>query len=191
MTIMGVDISCRKCPTDIWRHNRVVVLGSGPTPARLMFIGEAPGRTEDLQGKPFVGQAGKVLNDILRQAGLKRREIYITNIVKCRPTDEKGDNRPPTKEEITTCSAYLETEIKQVNPLLICSLGGSALSYFLPQTKISAVHGRTQQWDDGYGKTRMLIPLYHPAVAIYNRSMLPTLVKDMVLVKNIMQRHEP
>jgi len=184
MSILGVDISCRKCPTDIWKHNKLVVLGSGPIPARLMFIGEAPGRTEDLQGKPFVGQAGKVLDNILRQVGLKRHEVYITNIVKCRPINEKGGNRRPTEDEVTTCSAYLETEIEQVNPLVICSLGGTALSYFLPHTKISTVHGKTLQWNDGHGKTRTLIPLYHPAVAIYNRSMLPTLIKDMTLIKN-------
>ncbi len=186
MSVLGIDISCRKCPTDIWKHNKVVVLGDGPTPARLMFVGEAPGKMEDLQGKPFVGPAGKVLDNILRQAGIKRQEAYITNIVKCRPINE-GRNRSPTREEITTCSAYLETEIEQTNPLIICPLGGSALSYFLPHTKISAVHGKTLQWNNNHGKTRTLIPLYHPAVAIYDRSMLPTLIKDMTLVKDTIQ----
>ncbi len=183
MSRLGIDISCHKCPTDIWKHNKVVVLGNGPIPARLMFIGEAPGRMEDLQGKPFVGPAGKVLDNILRQAGIKRQEVYITNIVKCRPIN-KGRNRSPTKVEITTCSDYLETEIGQVNPLIICSLGGSALSYFLPHTKISAVHGRILQWNDPHGKVVILIPLYHPAVVIYDQSMLPTLIKDMTLVKD-------
>jgi len=142
-----------------------------------MLIGEAPGATEDRVGRPFIGRAGQVLSKIIRAAGHDRSEIYITNIVKCHPMDRWGKNRPPTSEEIATCSTYLLAEIERINPVVISPLGNSATRFFIPNSSISHVHGKPYDW-----KGKLIIPQYHPAVAMYDKSMFDTLVDDMKIV---------
>jgi len=169
---------CKECPASANRRN--VVCGNGPVDAELMLVGEAPGRNEDRLGKPFVGAAGEILNRILKETGLDREKIYITNVVKCRPTDDQGNNRTPTKDEITTCCNYLEAEISTINPKIICPMGGSALTYFLPAQTISRVHGNVFGSLEVEGT--VIIPLYHPAYGIYDNKRIPELIDDMKIV---------
>ena len=128
-----------------------------------MIVGEAPGRQEDVQGRPFVGAAGRVLADLLAEAGLRREEVFITNVVKSHPTDRKGgSNRAPRRDEVAACLPWLQQQLSIIRPRLVVTLGTHALHAFLPGKKISQVHGRPFQHD---GLT--VLPLYHPAVALY------------------------
>jgi len=150
-----------------------LVFADGSPDAEIVFIGEAPGRNEDQQGLPFVGAAGKFLNELLENAGLKRQDVYITNIVKYRPPD----NRDPTKEEKEAFWPYLVRQLDVIKPKLIVTLGRHSMEYFLPGEKISAVHGELKEVI--IGKTKhMLMPLFHPAAALYNGGLRSTLVAD-------------
>ena len=158
-----------------------LVMGEGPAPALLMLIGEAPGAQEVLAGKPFVGKAGKQLDDFLQSTGLDRQSLYVGNAVKYRPTNPKGSaNRTPSKKEIDLGRPLLLAEIAFVQPQVIVSLGNSPL-YAITQDKnlrIGDVHGESISWEG-----RVLFPLYHPASVIYNRGLVETYKEDVKRVK--------
>lgn len=146
-----------------------IVFGDGNPDAELVFVGEAPGKNEDLQGKPFVGAAGKFLNEMLESIGLDRKDIYITNIVKYRPPN----NRDPLPEEKTAFLPYLNQQLDIIQPKLIVTLGRHSMEVLLPGLKISQVHGQPKRY-----KGRVYLPLYHPAAALYNGGLRQTLIDD-------------
>ncbi len=163
------DISeCTRCPLHLTRTHPVP--GEGPDDARVMFIGEAPGRQEDQTGRPFVGSAGKVLDGWLFQLGLSRDKVFITSVLKCRPPN----NRNPTSDEINTCSVYLDRQIDVIKPRVIFLLGRFAIRYAvdrfnLPQNDhVSEYVGKTYNYEQE-GLNLLLIPFYHPAYLIYNK----------------------
>jgi len=176
-------LNCKKC--SLWKTRNNPVLGEGSPDAHIMFIGEAPGFNEDKQGKPFVGQAGKIFDELLNSINLKREKIYITNILKCRPPN----NRNPTQEEIKICSSYLNKQIDIIKPKVICCLGNFATDYILKKFDlkdkiqgISKIHGNAFNVSTLNGQIK-IIPVYHPAVATYNMNMLNTLKKDFENIK--------
>jgi uracil-DNA glycosylase family 4 len=159
---------CIKC--DLYKGRTKAVPGEGPTHAEIMFIGEGPGANEDKQGRPFVGAAGKFLDQLLAQADVTRADVWITNIVKCRPPG----NRDPQMIEIETCTSnYLENQIKIVNPSIIVTLGRHSMSRFFPAAKITQIHGQMQK----VGK-RFIIPMFHPAAALHQDRFKPMLLED-------------
>jgi DNA polymerase len=157
--------ACRLCP--LWQARVHTVPGAGPAPARIMLVGEAPGREEDLSGKPFVGRAGRLLDDALRQAGLQRSEIFITSIIKCRPPN----NRKPLKREMSSCLPYLQAQMDTVRPRIICLLGNTAAAAVLGRQGIKALRG--QIWQE-----RFLVT-YHPAAVLRNRNLMGEFVSDL------------
>lgn len=160
-----------------------VVPGEGSAEAEVMFIGEGPGQKEDELGRPFVGAAGKFLDEMLAAAGLKREEVYIANVVKCRPPG----NRDPLPEEAQACWPWLEAQIKLIDPKLIVTLGRHSMERFLPGQKISQMHGKALRREiTGLGK-RVFLALYHPAAALYNGSMRETLIKDFKKIPKILE----
>jgi len=156
-----------------------LVFGDGNPDAEVVFIGEAPGKNEDLQGKPFVGAAGKFLNDMLEMISLKREDVYITNIVKYRPPD----NRDPLPEEKQAFLPYLESQLEVIQPIIVVTLGRHSLNCFLPDLQISKVHGQPKRY-----KGRIYLPLFHPAAALYNGGMRQTLIDDFALIPTIIQK---
>ena len=166
--------ACRLCALHRTRTNAVP--GAGDPNARIMIVGEGPGQNEDQQGLPFVGAAGKLLNELLGGIGLRREDAYITNIVKCRPPG----NRDPLPEEVHACSDYLNRQIVMIKPELILILGRHALQRLLPGSDgISRMHGRLVERDG-----RSYVPLYHPAAALYNSFLVDTLRQDFGRVKD-------
>lgn len=156
-----------------------LVFGDGPADADLVFIGEAPGKNEDLQGLPFVGAAGKFLNEMLEMIGLKRSDVYITNIVKYRPPN----NRDPYPEEKSAFMPYLESQLEAIQPKLTVTLGRHSLNCFLPDLQISQVHGQPKRF-----KGRVYLPLFHPAAALYNGAMRQTLIDDFESIPAIIEK---
>ena len=160
---------CERC--DLCRSRTNAVPGEGPEGADIMFIGEGPGQREDQQGRPFVGPAGQLLNQLLLKAGLRRPEVFITNIIKCRPPG----NRDPMPDEVEACGEYLVGQIAAINPKVICVLGRPALHALVdPTLSISREHGVPRVID---GIT--YVPLYHPAAALHRQDLGPVLVDDM------------
>ncbi len=158
------------------------VLGAGNINAAIMFIGEAPGKQEDLQGVPFIGAAGKFLDQMLASIHLRRDDVYITNVVKYRPPN----NRDPLPEEVEACWPWLQQEIAIIKPKLIILLGRHALARFIPGQKISEVHGKYFQYPiDGCG-TQIIYALYHPAAALYNGTLRKTLLRDFARIPAIL-----
>lgn len=150
-----------------------LVFGSGNPDSKILFLGEAPGKFEDLKGIPFVGAAGKLLDKLLATINLKREDIYITNVVKFRPPN----NRPPTPKEIESFREYLNQEIDIINPKVIITLGRFAMEKFLPNQKISQIHG--QKFDiDINGQIRTLVPMFHPAAALRATKVRKLLEED-------------
>jgi uracil-DNA glycosylase family 4 len=149
------------------------VFGTGNSKADIVFIGEAPGRKEDKTGTPFVGASGKLLDQLLESINMKREDVYITNIVKYRPPD----NRDPNKKEKEDCKDWLLAELDFIKPKIICTLGRHSLNFFYPKAKISEVHGEllVSEIDN---KTRNIVALYHPAGALFNGSLRPILFED-------------
>ncbi len=169
---------CRKCPLHRTRKNPVP--GEGGFRKKIMFVGEAPGRREDELGRPFVGAAGKLLDELLDGIGLSRDDVYITNIVKCRPPG----NRDPTEEEIRLCSPYLERQISVMKPKIICPLGRFSAKYILEKygfemRSISSVQGRVFE-----GEVTIL-PMYHPAAALYHQKLKGALVKSFEILREL------
>jgi DNA polymerase len=158
---------CTRCELQFGR--RLAVPGEGPADAHIMLIGEGPGFHENVQGRPFVGQAGKLLDELLSAAGLRREQVFITNVVKCRPPG----NRDPLPAEVSACSEFLDCQIETINPKLIITLGRYSMGKFLPNAKISAVHGQSL-WVRG----RLIVPMYHPAAALHMPSLRPALEQD-------------
>lgn len=157
---------CARCPLHQTRANTVP--GEGDVNADIMFIGEAPGKNEDLRGKPFVGRAGDIFEKLLQSIGLTREQIYLCNILKCRPPD----NRNPLSSEINACIGSLDLQIKIVNPKVIGTLGNFSTSYIfekfnVPPAKISSVAGKVIDVTTPFGPKK-IIPVFHPAVATYN-----------------------
>ncbi|OIP80489.1 uracil-DNA glycosylase [Candidatus Peregrinibacteria bacterium CG22_combo_CG10-13_8_21_14_all_44_10] len=173
---------CTKCPLHEGRTNGVP--GEGNPHAEIMFIGEGPGKDEDLQGRPFVGAAGKFLDHLLSTVDLKREDVYIANVVKCRPPN----NRDPLPEEIAACWPYLEAQIRAIKPILIVTLGRHSMGRFLPGLKISEAHGKAKRYKGIDGGKQVYYPMYHPAVALYNGSYREILIEDMKNIPVLLQK---
>lgn len=156
-----------------------LVFGTGNAEAELVFIGEAPGKNEDIKGEPFVGAAGKFLNEMLEMIGLKRQDIYITNIVKYRPPN----NRDPLPDEKAAFLPYLENQIDIINPKVIVTLGRHSMDSLLPGLTISQVHGQPKRY-----RGRVFIPLFHPAAALYNGGLRQTLIDDFARIPLILEK---
>jgi uracil-DNA glycosylase len=155
-----------------------LVFGFGNPDAEIIFLGEAPGKNEDENGLPFVGAAGKILDQLLLNINLKRDDIFISSVVHYRPPK----NRPPKPAEITAFSKYVDQIIEIINPKIIATLGNFSLKKFLPKAKISEVHGTVQKITLGQ-KEIILIPLYHPAAVLYKRDLQKTLEEDFRIIK--------
>jgi DNA polymerase len=170
------------CPLAATRTN--LVFGMGNADADLMFVGEAPGATEDQQGKPFVGRAGRLLDTLLEEIGLSRGEVFVANILKCRPPG----NRDPLPEEIQACEGHLFRQIELIQPTLVATLGNFATKLLSGKpTGITQVHGREQQVVLG-GNPVTLYPIFHPAAALYTRSMLQVLEEDFRRIPELLGR---
>ena len=168
---------CTKCVLHYSR--KIAVPGEGPANAKIMFIGEGPGFHENEQGRPFVGAAGKFLDELLAKIGMKRSEVFITNVVKCRPPA----NRDPLPEELEACSEYLERQIQAINPKVIVTLGRYSMARFLPNAKISDVHGQAMRV-----RGRLIVPMYHPAAALHQGSLKPVVERDFALLPELIAR---
>jgi len=178
--------NCKDC--DLWKTRKNPVFGEGSSSAKIMFIGEAPGRNEDIQGRPFVGRAGKILDELLASIDLKRKEVYIGNILKCRPPE----NRNPMKSEIKSCTKYLDKQIEKIKPKIIVPLGSFATSYIfekfnITSEKIGTVHGKIFTLNTIFGK-QIVVPIYHPAVATYNPNTKEVLLKDFQKIKEVLDK---
>jgi len=176
-------LTCTKCGLHKYRKNAVP--GEGRVDAVLMFVGEAPGAHEDEEGRPFVGAAGKLLTQLIESIGLKREDVYITNIVKCRPPG----NRDPTDEEIEACSPYLVKQITLIKPKIIVALGRHSARFLftsagLKWSSMTAVHGRVYDVEV-FGVKARLIATYHPAAALYNPKLKPDLEKDFQTIRKV------
>ena len=158
---------CTKC--DLCLNTKNGVPGEGSPHAEVLFIGEAPGYHEDRQGRPFVGPAGQFLNELLGSVGLDRSTVFITNVVKHRPPE----NRDPLPDEILACSDYLTRQIAALNPKVIVTLGRFSMARFFPGAKISAIHGQAKKVD-----VRIVVAMYHPAAALHQQSLRQTVVDD-------------
>ena len=169
--------SCEKCTLHFSRKNAVP--GEGPSDAEIMFIGEGPGFYENEQGRPFVGQAGKFLDELLESAGLKREKVFICNVVKCRPPS----NRDPLPDELSACADYLDKQIQAINPHMIVTLGRYSMAKFLPNAKISEIHG---QACSVHG--RLIMPMFHPAAALHQPSLKPQVIADFKLLPKALEQ---
>jgi DNA polymerase len=175
-------LACEKCA--LRKGCKQVVPGAGSASAEIMFIGEGPGQKEDELGVPFVGAAGKFLDEMLEIINLKREEVYIANVVKCRPPQ----NRDPLPEEAETCWPWLLSQIKIIQPKLIVTLGRHSMERFLPNQKISELHGTlVLKTIPEIGKQNFYT-LYHPAAALYNGSMRETLIKDFKRIPKVLEK---
>jgi uracil-DNA glycosylase family 4 len=161
-------LSDKVCP-ELAKTATQLVFGEGNPEADIVFIGEAPGKNEDLEGKPFVGASGKLLTEMLESISLSRQDVYITNIVKYRPPN----NRDPLPDEKLAFLPYLQSQLDVIEPDLVVTLGRHSLNCFLPELSISQVHGQPKRY-----KGRVYLPLFHPAAALYNGSMRQTLMED-------------
>ena len=170
--------SCRRCPLCDGRTQ--TVFGVGNPHARVMFIGEAPGKNEDLQGEPFVGAAGHYLNELLGCAGLRREDVFIANVLKCRPPG----NRDPRPEEIQTCTPYLREQTRTIDPEVLVTLGKFSTQFVLKtQVGITRLHGRLQR----AGKF-LVFPIFHPAAALYDGAKREALENDFVTLGQLLHQ---
>jgi DNA polymerase len=160
------------------------VPGDGSACATILLIGEAPGKNEDLQGVPFVGAAGKFLDEMLASIGLDRKDIYITNIIKYRPPN----NRDPLPQEIEDCAEWLHEQIGIIDPLLIVTLGRHAMNHFFPDKKITEAHGNAFRREFPAGRSQVFYTLYHPAAALYNGGMRDTLKQDFLRIPKVLEK---
>jgi len=165
MTSSGFTLTdCRKCR--LWTGRVKIVNGTGPLSARIVFVGEAPGRDEDLAGEPFVGRAGRILNEALEEAGVDRGEVYITNLVRCRPPE----NRRPRQDELAACAGHISRELAPMDPVVICAMGQTvARSLFGITKKMADVTGKELPLEMGARRFRGMIA-YHPAACLYRRT---------------------
>lgn len=175
-----------ECKCELKKTATQAVPGVGSAEAEIIFIGEAPGKSEDKLGQPFVGAAGKFLDEMLSQINLKREDIYITNIVKYRPPN----NRDPLPEEKTACREWLLGEIKIISPKLIIFLGRHAMNNFFPDLQISKAHGKLLIKLFKGMPTKYFFPLYHPAAALYDGSMREVLIQDFKKIPKVLKEIE-
>lgn len=181
-TVRHAIIEGNICP-ELAAQATNLVMGDGNVDADIVFIGEAPGKNEDEQGLPFVGAAGKFLNEMLAQAGMSRSDVYITNIVKYRPPN----NRDPLPDEKKAFWPYLLKQLQIIEPKVVITLGRHSMEYFLPGMFISQIHGQPKRIQFGDHKL-VIVPLYHPAAALYNGSMRQTLIDDFLVVPDIIKK---
>ena len=168
---------CTRC--ELHRSRTEAVPGEGPTHAEIMFIGEGPGASEDKQGHPFVGASGKFLDQLLEQAGVTRTDVFITNVVKCRPPG----NRDPLPDEVEICTSnYLQHQIKIINPSIIVTLGRHSMSLFFKGAKITQIHGQMRKIDD-----RFVIAMFHPAAALHQLSLKSTIMADFAKLPELLK----
>lgn len=172
------DIKAQNICPELAEQATQLVFGDGNPNAELVFIGEAPGKNEDLQGKPFVGAAGKYLDEMLTSVGLKRDDIYITNIVKYRPPN----NRDPLPEEKTAFLPFLQLQLEAIKPKIVVTLGRHSMDSLLPGLQISKVHGQPKRY-----KGQVYLPLFHPAAALYNGGMRQTLLEDFSKIPKVLK----
>ncbi len=170
---------CTKCPLHEGRTQAVP--GEGPLDATIMFIGEGPGFHEDRQGRPFVGAAGKFLEEMLAGIGIRREEVYIGNVIKCRPPG----NRDPLTEELEACSDFLERQIALINPSVLVTLGRFSMARYFPGAKISAIHGQSRRVGN-----RVVVPMLHPAAALHQPKWKQTAIADMQKLPALLARAE-
>ena len=180
-------VHCTRCR--LAKTRTLAVPGEGDVHAQLMFIGEGPGRTEDRTGRPFVGRAGKLLDEMLKEIGLHRDEVFITNVVKCRPVSPEGRDRKPAEDEISTCALlYLEKQIDMIKPNVICTLGNTATTYILHKQglepgMISKIHGKTLTT-----RRFKIMPMYHPAAALYTNELRKAIRRDFKNLKALLEQ---
>jgi uracil-DNA glycosylase len=178
--------TCTRCPQLAATRN-TVVFGSGHADADLMFVGEAPGANEDQQGLPFVGQAGRLLDTLLGEIGLTRGDVFVVNVLKCRPPG----NRDPLPQEIDSCQDYLFRQLELIEPKVVCTLGNFATKLLRGDTTgITRLHGRDELRQIGPRVVR-LYPLFHPAAALYTPAMLATLREDFGRIPELLSRAAP
>ncbi len=176
----GMLDDCARC--QLSQNRTKIVFGDGNPDARLMFVGEAPGRAEDAQGLPFVGPAGKLLDDLLDGIGMKRADVYITNVVKCRPPG----NRDPLPIETDTCNPFLQEQIKLIGPSVVCQLGRIAANVMMKRTiQISKIHGQKY-----IGPGYFNVPVFHPAAALRTPSTRDLLLEDFANLKMYLEQEE-
>ena len=169
-------LACTDCP--LHQHRTTAVPGEGSAQAKVMFVGEGPGFQEDVQGRPFIGPAGQFLNELLASVGLRREDVYITNMVKCRPPN----NRDPFPGEIDTCNKYLQEQVQLIQPQIIIPLGRHALANWFPGESISKVRAKPRR----HGNTT-LFPLYHPAAALHNSALRKPIEQDFQAMGALLQ----
>lgn len=177
---LRADILAQNVCPELAEQATQLVLGDGSPDANIVFIGEAPGKEEDIQGLPFVGASGRFLNEMLEAAGLVRSDVYITNIVKYRPPN----NRDPLPEEKKAFWPFLLHQLEIINPKVIITLGRHSGEYFIPDLRISRDHGHAKRVRYN-GAEFLVIPLYHPAAALYNGSMRQVLIDDFLAAKTL------
>ena len=168
---------CRNCALHASRNKSVP--GEGPDTAEIMLIGEGPGFHENEQGRPFVGASGNFLSQLLEQGGLKRTDVFICNVVKCRPPN----NRDPEIDELAACNKYLERQIEAINPSIIVTLGRFSMNKFVPGAKISAIHGQMRKVGD-----RFVIAMFHPAAALHQAALKPALLADFAKLPELLNQ---
>jgi uracil-DNA glycosylase family 4 len=172
-------IACRDC--ELAKYRTKVVPGEGAEDASLLFIGEAPGWHEDQQGRPFVGPAGQFLDQLLTSIGLRREEVYIANVIKCRPPQ----NRDPLPAEIQSCHKWLDRQIEIIQPQMIITLGRYSLARYFPNESIGKIHGKPRKLGDV-----IYYPMYHPAAALHQGSLRRTIETDMLKIPQILAQGE-
>ena len=170
---------CTAC--ELCRSRTHAVPGEGNPNARIMLIGEGPGYHEDQQGRPFIGNSGKFLSELLGKAGLQREDVFITNVVKCRPPG----NRDPMPDEIAACSAYLDAQIELIDPDVVVTLGRFSMQRWFQNERISKIHGEPRE--DG---RRLLVPMYHPAAALHQAALRGTIEDDFARLPKILAEHD-
>ena len=169
--------TCKKCPLHQARTNTVP--GEGRPDADIMFIGEGPGFHEDRQGRPFVGSSGQFLESMLDSIGLTREDVFITNVVKCRPPG----NRDPQPDEMDACREYLERQIELINPKVIVTLGRFSMAHYFPDAKISKIHGQPKKVG-----SRLIIPFFHPAAALHQPKLRATVEEDFARLPKLIEQ---
>ncbi len=175
---VGQEVSvCTQCNLHFSR--KLAVPGEGPADAQIMFIGEGPGFYENEQGRPFVGASGKFLDELLASIKLKRSDVFIGNVVKCRPPG----NRDPLPDELVACAGYLNRQIQVINPKVIVTLGRYSMAHFLPNARISEIHGQAMNI-----KGRLIVAMYHPAAALHQQSLKSTIQQDFARLPDLIAR---
>ena len=178
LALVAKEVSvCQKCA--LYHSRKKAVPGEGPADAEIMFIGEGPGFNENEQGRPFVGAAGSFLNELLAEAGLKRSDVWIGNVVKCRPPG----NRDPLPEELAACNEYQERQIAAINPKIIITLGRYSMGKYMPGAKISSVHGQMRRVGD-----RFVIAMFHPAAALHQAALKPAILRDFGQLPKLLEQ---